>query len=425
MKNLLRVLALSALTLVFVAAPQAPTFAQDATAARTQERDALYTEKFLKNYKGSEDQQRIAYDAAKEYLQKYSGDEDNADIKKFLQNWMPKYEAYLKQKAQAETYGVLDAAYKAQDWRKYFDTGKRILASEPDNLNLLMYLVNNGYQLSNSKTPNDTYNNEVIALAKQAIQRIEGGATAAKWEPYADKNAALAWLNYTIGFMLFKQNGMEKDAAPYFYKSTQFQSVIKNDPNPYRNIGYWYSQEYTKVANEYKSKCVDTTCDDATAKGLLGNLKGVADRVLDSYARALKVARDQKSPLATELTKTAQAAYKARFDSETGLDAYLNSIMSKPMPDPTSTITPVETTTTTTTTSTGTSGTTPATSSAAMTTAKPTTSPTASTGTTNTRPRTTDAANSTDTTTTTAKPTTTTKPAAAKPAPKKPGRKTK
>ena len=70
-----------------------PAFAQDAqpTAAQcTADADAkaaLY-KKFLDNYKGSPDQQKVAYDTGKEYLGKYGNcpDEGDKKIAQFIQN---------------------------------------------------------------------------------------------------------------------------------------------------------------------------------------------------------------------------------------------------------------------------------------------------------------------------------------------------
>ena len=74
MKNVLRVLIVAA----FVTAFASVAFAQDtATPAQggpcTTDADAkaaLY-KKFLDNYKGTPDQQKVAYDTGKEYLAKY------------------------------------------------------------------------------------------------------------------------------------------------------------------------------------------------------------------------------------------------------------------------------------------------------------------------------------------------------------------
>ena len=82
MKNVLWLLIIAALATAFAL----PAFAQDTqpTAAQcTADADAkaaLY-KKFLDNYKGSPDQQKVAYDTGKEYLGKYGNCPDEGDKK--------------------------------------------------------------------------------------------------------------------------------------------------------------------------------------------------------------------------------------------------------------------------------------------------------------------------------------------------------
>src|SRR5215213_6066978 len=97
MKNALRLLSIAALATTFAL----PAFAQDTTgtaaagptAQEVEAKAALY-KKFLDNYKGSPDQQKVAYESGREYLSKYSADTsaENAPIVKFIQNWVGKYE---------------------------------------------------------------------------------------------------------------------------------------------------------------------------------------------------------------------------------------------------------------------------------------------------------------------------------------------
>jgi hypothetical protein len=182
----------------------------------------------------------------------------------------------------------------------------------------------------------------------------------------------------------------------------------------YDNIAYVYTQEYKKATADYDAKCIKATCSDEEDQKSKAQLRGIADRVLESNARALTIAKAKNLPAATitRFTETAKTAYKARFDSDAGFDAYIKGVTTKPLSDPATPIAPIEVAPTTSATP-GT--TTTATPGAATTTTVPKPTDAA-------RPRTTG--NNGAATTTKPAATTTTKPAvkpAAKPAPKKPG----
>lgn len=62
-----------------------------------QERISLY-KKFTDNYNGTLEQKKIALDAAKEFIEKYSDDGDSKDIIKYFRSNIPAMEKYLNDK---------------------------------------------------------------------------------------------------------------------------------------------------------------------------------------------------------------------------------------------------------------------------------------------------------------------------------------
>lgn len=358
MKKIFQTLLLSGSALAFVVAPATNVFAQDAAAQQctSPEKTALYEEQFLKNYKGTDEQRATAYTAAKDYVQKYgscagSGD---ADITKYLQNWIPKYEAILKAKEGEAAAKEVNDAIVTKDTGKLFTAGKNYLAKNPDEVGVMLYMADSGFAQANKKV--DTYNTDTVAYAKQAIQKIEGGKTptSGKWDPFKDKDEALAWMNYTIGYINgFRQQNM-REAAPYFYKAAQYNSSIKTSHVPYAAIGQMYLDDYTKQAADYKTK-YEAAPDTPEAKTALGMIKATADRAMDAFARAYSYAKaNNKLPadVSKDLYETLTQFYKYRHnDQTTGMDAYVASVANSPLPDPTSTITPVVETTPAATTS--------------------------------------------------------------------------
>lgn len=365
-KNLLKVTILSASMLTFIAAPSMKVLAQDVAAQDAEAKAALY-KKFLDNYKGTDDQKKTANDAAKEYVEKYSSDTtaENVTIVKYLQGQIKKYDASINEKKNLVIYDRYNAALKAKNAAGVFTETKNIIAIKPDDATLTSVLLNTvdvGYTQTSAKPAVDTYNADTITFAKQVIQKIEGGVKLERYAPYDDKNSALAWMNNIIGYIESIRNKKRTEGATFYYKAIQPQSSIKTFYYPYTAIALKYEEDYTKATEEYKTKYVDTkTFDTDEAKKLVGTYKAIADRGIDAYARAYTFAKNDKAVDAA----TRKAIYSsltdfhtARFGKDKAIlnDAFIASVVAKPMPDPNSAVVPVldavPTTTPTTTTST-------------------------------------------------------------------------
>mgnify|MGYP006952627148 CR=1 FL=1 len=255
-------------------------------------------------------------------------------------------------------------------------TGRELLAKSPDLIDVPIVLATIGFDNAALKTPNDRYNNDAINYARQAIQQMEAGKTSKQYGAYAysynNKDNAMGWMNYTIGYIMFNRMNQKKEALPYLYKATQHNGGAKNLPIIYQMIGDFYKEEYNRIDDQRTTIAKEAEADTNEetkkqkidkAKELLALQKGYADRMIDAYARARANAAADKA-YQDALYNTLKILYGVRFDGKTdGLDAYLSSTVSKPMPDPTSTVTPVAETSTTATTS-STTTTTPATNGA-------------------------------------------------------------
>ena len=440
MKKMLNILLPGALALAFVAAPAVvPTVAaQDTTASAASacnpEEQAALDKKFRDNRTTNRD---VAYQTAKEYLAKCSSDPGAADFVKYLQTWVQKYDDAKKIEEEGRQVTAIaeacskpiQAAGKAQtpaDKAKFgsdiFAGCQQFASKMPNNAYPVLVPIDYGFVMATSNPPVNNYNDQTIALAKQAIQKIESNSLGdVKWldYQYKSKDDALAWMNYIIGTITFYNlNGKEADAVPYFYKSLQYDSPdIKKKFQPYYALGFNYRTQYNKAVQDFQTKYANVTDPTEEFKRDLGIQKALMDRAIDAFARAYKAAADAKVSAAVLETrkKDLEQMYKIRFkDQPLNINEVVANTASKPLPDPMSPVTPVieETPTTTTGATTG--------STAAVTPAAETKSAAAaSTGNGNgTRERTAGAAPNT----------TTAKPDAAKPAakpattPKKPSR---
>ena len=141
--------------------------------------------------------------------------------------------------------------------------------------------------------------------------------------------------------------------------------------------------EVAKLIAEQKAKATDDEklAMEPKIKEVIGVLNGTAERAMDYYSRAYKLAKSDTPAAKTykdSLYKDLSILYEGRFQKKDGLDAYIASVTAKPVPDPTTPVTPVNDPEPTTTTGTAA----PATAAPASTTAaKPPTKPMSTTGT--------------------------------------------
>ncbi len=106
-----------------------------------------------------------------------------------------------------------------------------------------------------------------MTYSRNGIQQIEAGKKSVtegygvkkysyKTDKFNDgKSSALGSLNYNIGYILYYRQGKDnpakkKEALPYLYKSTQYNSFAKNFPFIYQTIGAWYLDEAIRINGE-------------------------------------------------------------------------------------------------------------------------------------------------------------------------------
>ena len=285
MKKLIQLITLSAVAATFAL----PALAQNATASPSpaataqgsQEDEAAKTalyQKVMDNYKNN---QPVAYEAAKEYLQKYPNETDAARMK-WLQNFVAKYD-----KAKVQTgFPKLVADKK---WSEAFTTGKQMLTTDPENLSVLMNLGYAGYLAAYDK--NEAFSADAINYAKQAVRLIESGKSLDAWTPFRNKDEALAYLNYALGFLNLKTN--QTEAIDYFARATLPASAVKTEPITYYYMALAYEAgPYKKQSDAVSARTGQTETPESKAE--LETLNQTTDRLIDAYARAVAYATDPK-----------------------------------------------------------------------------------------------------------------------------------
>ena len=146
--------------------------------------------------------------------------------------------------------------YREKNWRGVFTVSKEIIEEEGDKplaLDVMLTLVSVGHRLA--AYDGDTfYNGDTVFYAKKAIDLIEDGVkTQSGWgvfEPYGSKEKALAWMNYSIGYITYFRDKEGKKAIPYFYKATQYSSEFKYDAFVYHAVAiHYFDREAVTVSS--------------------------------------------------------------------------------------------------------------------------------------------------------------------------------
>lgn len=379
MKKLIRLLVFAGL----VATLALPVVAQTTPAATTapsqaeqEAKTALYT-KFTENRNSNP---QVAYEAGKEYLQKYEATDGAADqYIAYIKKWVDSYDKIARR-------NQLLQQLKEKNYNGAFASSRQVLTDFPDDLGVLYELAKAG--LFAATSGNKANNGDAINYTKRTIQLLESGKTFEKDKPIANKDEIIGGLNYSLGFFL--RESQPSEAANYFVKAAQVEGFAKKDPQTYIFLAEAYeTNEYGKLSTRYNAECkTDEQIATPACVALKGQADAVVDRIIDALARAIAYSNTSAdaakyAQARTEWTNQLTTYYKYRKGSEEGLKELIAGITSKPLPKPGEAAAPV--TPASTTTPTQPSGTTSApsntTTTPSSTTAKPanTTAPAATT----------------------------------------------
>ncbi|HEX8249779.1 MAG TPA: hypothetical protein VF599_16490 [Pyrinomonadaceae bacterium] len=324
----------------------APTRSED-------ECERLY-KMFLENRKSTalSNQSEIAYRAGRQFIEKCDMPE-NQEIIKYLKHQLARmghHEGEANKSILRFNNSVKDL--KNTDADEAFASGAEILSRSPDLIDVMLVLASVGFDKATSKPPVNKYNGDAIYYAKLAIQKIESGKTSTEYGAYGykyeTKENALAWMNYTIGYISYFNQNDKKQAVPYLYKATVYETGTQTNPKNnapiYQAIGDYYKDEYerldderVKLAAEAKDKSAEAERKPLTDKykELLARQKIYAEKMLDAYARLYHLAGNQDKAYKHSLYNTLKILYRFRFDGRAdGFDEYIKNVVNAPLPEP-------------------------------------------------------------------------------------------
>ena len=279
------------------------------------EKTALY-QKYETHKRGNSEEQKLAYDSAKEYLSKFGADEDERT--RALRKFVSAYEKLAQ----------LDALTKTKDYAKAFEIGRQILAGEPDNLFVLSKLTEAG--LNNAQAGNADLTDEAVTLARRALQLI-GSAKVKDPSPFANLETARNFFKISLATLLLDS---APDESARIFLELVHSDEYKTEPSIYYYFGRALLKgDYQKLVSEYKQKFEGKPAS-SEQKAVLDRLNQVVERIVDAYARAVALStRPEQQQTKTEVLNQLVPIYKALHNnSDAGLTELIATILSKPIP---------------------------------------------------------------------------------------------
>jgi hypothetical protein len=271
----------------------------------------------LTNTKKAEDQAK-AYKLGKEFLAQY-GKETDEKVKK-IQDFVVKYRLAEFNKALDEVR-IADAE----------TIGKEILADEPENTYVTMNLAYGGYEALTKKKDN-SFGAMAISYAKKTLSLFEAGKVPKEFTPFKDQADATALMYFVIGNFLIDSD--LKEAAKNFYQATKYESQVKKSTYSYYIIAFYYERKYANMAAEYQKQHGAKTAEDDAMKKDQEALNQTVDRMIDAYARAVKLGEATNDPSLNTWKTRLIEVYKFRKGSDDGLGSLLDKVLTTELPEP-------------------------------------------------------------------------------------------
>jgi hypothetical protein len=271
----------------------------------------------LSNAKTPEASQQ-AYELAKEFLTRFGNDTKDENVKK-VRAWK---DAYRMDR-------FLDAV-DARDFEKVFSLGGEILAEKPDSTEVMMNLAYAGYMSTGGG--NKKHVDDAVRSSRKAMALLAEGKTPQTFAPFGNQAEASAYMLFIDGSLSMEKE--PKQSAEKIYRSLQFESQLKNDPLPYYLIAVYYEDVQAALASALKAKAEKTTMSDAEFKAENEKVQKAIDMLLDSYARVVRKAEDQKHPNLAEWKGRLEQIYEFKNKTKEGLPEFIRFANTKPLADP-------------------------------------------------------------------------------------------
>jgi hypothetical protein len=284
------------------------------------DRETLYA-RYLENKKVPvAERQKIAYEAARDYVKRYSGEQDShlAEMRRFVNEYervMGNFE--------------LHEAFAARKYAKVFEIGRESLKKNAENFYVLATLAQAGY--AQAQAGDASLNAETIDYTKRAVAlaEVEKFSNA---DPFASVAEARGFLNFALGWFLRGQAAADADAA--LVRAVKSGTRYKDDALTYNLLGIAILKQYAQVSTEYNEKFGGKQASPEQ-QAMLQRIVRLSERAVDAYARAVALTTkpEQQEGRAKMMAQLTQLYKNFHNGSEEGLNDFIASVLSKPLPE--------------------------------------------------------------------------------------------
>ena len=290
--------------------------------AQTQQPTQAQAELYERWRANIREHQRTAYEAGKEYLAKYPNDEYAA----YVRPWVEAYERA------ARKVRFQQLLYKDKKYSEAYAVGRKVLADEPDNLKTIIDLASAAYLAAGAG--DEAAKTDALTLARKAAALLEANPKLADWQPFRGPVDALGYLDFVIGDLILKDT--PADAITYLRKAALSDSAVKQTPDVYARLAVAYAKsEYEPLARDFAARYAGKEATPES-QAALAKIFPVLDRIIDAYARAVALSKDdpQYNAARARWQQELTELYKSRHDGSTdGLNDLIANVVNKPLPE--------------------------------------------------------------------------------------------
>ncbi|HKS08696.1 MAG TPA: hypothetical protein VJS13_04060 [Pyrinomonadaceae bacterium] len=285
------------------------------------DREQLYA-RFAENKKVPvAERQKLAYEAARDYVKRYSGEQDShlAEMRRFV----TEYERVMG------NYEVHEAFAKGNP-AKTFEVGRAALKKNADNFYVLAIMAQAGY--ANSLKGDATLNEEAIDVTKRALTIAESEKFT-QADPFTSVAEAHGFLNFALGW--FELSTAPVNAAAALVQAVKSGSSYKDNPLTYNLLGIAILKgEYAQVSAEYNTKFGNKP-PSPEQEAMYKRIVQLGERAIDAYARCVALStKPNQQESRTKMLAQLTALYKNFHNgSDAGLNELIASVLSKPLPE--------------------------------------------------------------------------------------------
>jgi hypothetical protein len=296
--------------------------------AQTDAQNARY-KVFLDNFKSSPENQRAAYNAAREYMQNSPKD---PQVAAYISKWMAKYEAATRE------FELLRLVFVQKDYPAAVKSGTSALASDPDNVKILFVVALGAYLQQNTSPATTAAARADVAVgyeaALHAISLIKSGKQVPSEQPFNGEEQTLAQLEFYAGSL--KRYDQPEQAIVFLTQAVQHKSYLSSKPEPYLTLLEAYTKIYAHEKSSYDEQFASKPQTPESTQRL-EQLNELIERMVDCYARTLSYSEtdSQYKDRRGKWLDRATELYSFRHGgSNAGLDALLSGVEEKPVPNP-------------------------------------------------------------------------------------------